>query len=106
MEKAAKVVATVFLVIPGVALWLGAMMAWRGYVLAILWGWFAVPAFGLPALSVPMAIGLAMVAGGFTGQKRSIDEVTDPEKKWMTRVAPFLSPLMALGIGWIVKQYV
>ena len=26
---------------------------WNGYVLSILWGWFFVPALGLPPLSIP-----------------------------------------------------
>lgn len=35
--------------------------AWSGYTLSVLWGWFMVPAFGLPALSVAQAYGVALV---------------------------------------------
>jgi len=32
-----------------------------GYVLSIMWGWFVVPLFNLPPLSVPYAIGIILV---------------------------------------------
>ena len=38
----------------------------RGWVLSILWRWFMVPTLGLPALSVPQAIGIALVVGMLT----------------------------------------
>ena len=34
-----------------------------GFVLTILWGWFIVTTFGLPQLSIPAAIGLALISG-------------------------------------------
>lgn len=37
-------------------LFLGLMCAWQGYVLSVLWGWFFVPTFGVPALSVPSSV--------------------------------------------------
>jgi len=40
----------------------------RGWVLSILWRWFMVPTLGLPALSVPQAIGIALVVGMLTHQ--------------------------------------
>lgn len=32
-----------------------------GYVLSVLWGWFIVPTFGLPLLTIPVAIGVMLV---------------------------------------------
>lgn len=34
---------------------------WQGFVLTKLWAWFIVPVFGLPALGLVPAIGLAAV---------------------------------------------
>jgi hypothetical protein len=105
METAAKILVGV-IAAPFVAALVALMVIWQGYVLAILWGWFMVPAFGLTPLSVPMAIGVSMVASSFTGKKRSYNEMTDPKKNWQNMVFPFLSPAFALGVGWVVKQYV
>lgn len=33
-----------------------------GWVLTVLWGWFVVLTFGLPSLSIPIAIGINLVA--------------------------------------------
>jgi hypothetical protein len=106
MELAVKVFFWAVFGVPAAALLIAARMVWTGYALAVLWGWFMVPAFQLPALSVPMAIGVSMVLGGMTGLKRSHDEMSDPAKKWQAFVYPFLSPAFALAFGWIVKHYV
>lgn len=34
-----------------------------GWVLTVLWRWFIIPTFGLPALSIPLAIGINLVVG-------------------------------------------
>lgn len=39
-----------------------AVTVWRGYVLAILWNWFAAPVFG-PSLTTWQAVGLTGMLG-------------------------------------------
>lgn len=46
----------------------------RGLVISILWGWFAVPLFGLPAIGIAYAIGLSTLLAGFFGVKISMEE--------------------------------
>lgn len=79
----------------------------RGWVLSILWGWFMVPILGLPALSIPQAIGIAVVVGLLTHQSHSSPEdKNEPNgKKWGRMLEPLLSPWIALAFGWVVKQY-
>lgn len=36
-----------------------ASMLLNGYAFSVLWGWFIVPVFGVPALSVMQAVGIA-----------------------------------------------
>lgn len=73
---------------------------WNGFVLSVLWGWFMVPTFSLPHLGVAPAIGVALVIGYLTHQRKSDKE------EWGDALAyAALSPLIALGIGWIVKQW-
>jgi hypothetical protein len=38
----------------------------RGFVLSILWGWFMVPIFNVPTLSIAPAIGLSLIVGFLT----------------------------------------
>jgi hypothetical protein len=71
----------------------------RGYVFAILWGWFIVPAFHAPSISTPLAIGILITIGEVTRQY-----VPSKEKDtWMPICTALLSPLMALLCGWIVR---
>lgn len=73
----------------------------RGWVLSILWGWFAVPILGAPQIDIPQAIGIALVVGTLTHQYV-------PSKEgdiWPPLAAIAIGPLVALLIGWIVKGF-
>lgn len=48
-------------------LWPGSVVL-RGFVLAKLWLWFAVTTFGVPAIGIAQAIGLAMMLALITYQ--------------------------------------
>lgn len=75
----------------------------NGWVLSILWGWFLVPIFGLPPLSIPQAIGVYLVVGFLTKQMDTTkDEYLDRSKMI---VATFLWPAVAWVIGAIVKGF-
>lgn len=78
---------------------------WGGYVLTVLWGWFIVPVFELPALTIPHAIGLAMVVTYLTYQADFKTEETRSEMKQFATACAyvFIKPAIALGIGWIVQ---
>ncbi len=79
---------------------------WRGYVLTILWGWFIVPTFNAPALSVATAIGIATVVGMFSSVQ---NESKDEDKKYSALalyfVNGFVTPALALGIGYLVTLW-
>lgn len=78
------------------------LMIWRGYVLSVLWGWFAVP-LGAPAVSIPIAIGCAILIGLFTPSGKGKAAPIDHGKVMFTG---FLDPAFALGFGYIVLQFV
>jgi hypothetical protein len=80
---------------------------WKGYVLTVLWAWFVVPTFGLPALAIAPAIGLAMVVSFLTHQS---DAIKEPEGDFAERLAKSVSlvlvmPALVLGVGWVVHQF-
>ena len=79
----------------------------RGYVLSILWRWFMVPTLGLPALSIPQAIGIALVVGMLTHQSHHYPENKDEKTstKVVRSLGPFVAPFATLLVGWIVHQF-
>jgi NADH:ubiquinone oxidoreductase subunit 6 (subunit J) len=102
----AAVLATLAVVF-GLPLILTASAIWSGYVLTHLWVWFVVPLFGLPALSLAGAIGVTLVVSfmTFQYQRNNKDDMTPGRRfgeviGWIT-----LRPLLALTVGWVVKQW-
>jgi hypothetical protein len=53
------------LAIPWVAAFFAFVIAVRGVLLSMLWGWFMVPTFGLPALGVAQSVGVSIVISMF-----------------------------------------
>lgn len=82
--------------------------AWAGLTLSVLWGWFVVPLFGVPALSVAQAYGLGLVVRAASGLK-------DPDSKdkggfglaiaRMVLLPPFICGLFLL-FGWVARAWV
>lgn len=85
---------------------IAAAAALKGWVLTVLWGWFVVPVFHLPQLSLPAAIGLSAIVGYLT--RENVDAVAPvrTRKQKLGRAAFVWSgPFAALGFGWIVHQF-
>lgn len=80
---------------------------WRGFVLTLLWAWFAQPVFGLPALGLAQAIGVSLTIGFLTHEYAdcAAKEGTALERAARPLVQMILGPLFALLIGWVVKQW-
>lgn len=78
---------------------------YSGFVLSVLWGWFVVPVFHLPALTIPVAIGLGLIVGLLT-QKIPTDE----ELKASSIINVFLYPLIngtiLLVAGYVAHMFV
>lgn len=79
----------------------------NGWVLSVMWGWFVVPLFELPPLTIPYAIGISMVVGMLA--KNSVS--TKNEKKETSElvgeiIGVILAPLFVLFMGWIVKLFI
>jgi uncharacterized membrane protein SpoIIM required for sporulation len=68
----------------------------RGYCLSVLWGWFVVPIFGLPALTIAGALGLALVLNYFLRASK--------EGGGLTNV--FSEAVVVLVIGYIFHLFI
>lgn len=99
----------VLLAILGFVVLLVVSSIFNGYVLSVLWGWFIVPVFNLPVLTVVPAIGIAMVVSYLTYQYNKSDEDDNKissEKIGKLIAMAILRPLLALFFGWIVHLFI
>lgn len=78
---------------------------WTGLALSVLWGWFAVPLFGLPALTIWQAYGLVLLVR--TVQSWSQSKKDEKQSEIWAKVfiaPPFICGLFLL-VGWFVKAW-
>lgn len=96
----------------GTAIWqicvlvtlLGAGSISRGYIFSILWEWFVSLKFGLPTLSVPEAIGIALVMAFFSSKELKENvPFKKAVKTWFSMAVAI--PLVLLGFGAIVRMF-
>ena len=91
------------------------LLLWRGFVLQCLWGWFMVPLFAVPALTLGHALGVACVGwiltnGGSVDHNapwsRTIRTAADHRAAAVSALLAALGyPLLALATGWGVKTF-
>jgi Na+(H+)/acetate symporter ActP len=80
----------------------------NGWVLSVLWGWFIVPIFNAPQLSIPYAIGISFIIHMLTNKQ---SDTTNNKDKDVTTiiiealVSTFITPLLVLLFGWIVTLF-
>jgi hypothetical protein len=81
---------------------------WNGYALSIIWGWFVVPYFNLPPLSIPLAIGVTLVVSVLSNHRTGIEaeKEMEPGKKISILLGRIiLRPALVLLFGWIVTKF-
>lgn len=83
------------------------IVIYKGFILSVLWGWFIVPVFGLPALPVVAAIGINLVISFLTYQPiESKSENGDAMSAIGKAInAGILYPTIILFMGWIVHLF-
>jgi len=73
---------------------------WWGFAASVLWGWFAVPVFGLPPVNVPTATGLLLI---FRLAQGAAPYQRDAGVEWLVSLA--LNPAISLLFGWALKGW-
>jgi len=77
---------------------------WRGYVLSVMWAWFIVATFGMPAITVPVAVGIMYGVMLFKHMPSKIE--TDNRQEYSTLlVFDVIAPAVVLLFGWIAKAF-
>ena len=77
----------------------------NGWVMSVLWGWFVVPYFDAPILSIPVFIGISLLVGMLTHSSTYI-EAKDETEKIGRIVMPIFYPFLVLIIGSIVHLFI
>lgn len=91
-------------VIAFIILTVTALTVLNGFVLSQMWAWFVVPLFGLPALTIPYAIGLSMVFSLFTHRKPDMNK--DKKAAWGELGMMVVGRLLVLAIGYVLKFWI
>jgi len=97
----------VAVIVPLLIVWIAAICVVNGWAISILWGWFLVP-LGIPAISVPQAIGIAILTAMLFYHKNPTDNSDDEHKgaKFAGEIIGYTCrPFFALLAGLIVKQF-
>jgi len=77
------------------------LMIMSAFTLTVLWDWFVVTTFQLPALRIPQALGLGLIVSYFT-----MNRTTDPSKDFSdVMVDAITKPFVFLGLGWVVHLF-
>ena len=78
---------------------------WKGFVITLLWAWFIVTTFHLPALGLAAAIGLSCVSAILTWQYGPKDIKDIEENNHQAIILSFFYPALTLLIGWIAHMF-
>lgn len=87
------------------ALLIGTTALLKGFVITKLWGWFVVPAFGVAAISLPVAIGLGVLLSFMTCTYMSGMIVRKEDWLKNTLMLMYTHPIIVLFTGWIVQMF-
>ena len=78
--------------------------------LTVLWAWFVMPTFGAAALAFYAAMGLSLcvsyLRGSYSHSRQTeglYDEAVDTSNFSTMTTHFFITPLMVLGLGWLIQ---
>lgn len=79
----------------------------RGWTLTVLWAWFVMPTFKLPAIGIAPALGISLVVGYLTRQDFDVEQPKRTQGERFARAVglALLSPALALAFGWVVHLF-
>lgn len=82
-------------------------VAWRAYALSLMWGWFIVSTFHVPAITSAQALGVSMVAATITIGVARDEDKDDSIARRVSRAClkAFLTPVMMIAFSYPVTWF-
>lgn len=83
----------------------------RGWAFSVLWGWFVVKQFDLPAISIPLAIGISLIVSYLTyDTAQALQRQREDKREWSEKtmesfVVGVIAPPIFVGFGWIYQLF-
>ena len=92
-----------------IIVWIAAVIL-RGWVLTVMWGWFMVPVFNAPSISIAAGLGISMIVSFLTSEHKPATKSETPKSEAWLRLAEqlvfaILYPLLTLAVGYIVQLF-
>ena len=80
----------------------------NGLTLSILWQWFAVEVYGMVEVSIPVAVGIMLMAGLVTANLKKVEwkDTSYRARFWRLALYPFFKTAMFLGVGWFFHLFI
>ena len=79
----------------------------NGWTFSILWSWFIAGTFGLPELSIPLAIGFALTVSFLTMNSSAQLETKELVEVMLEALfTAVVKCLVSIASGWVVLQFV
>lgn len=77
----------------------------RAYVASVLWGWFIVPAFGLPTITTLTWWGIIAIRKLTWSDisREDLRESTD-EERWLTAIIWLIASPLLLAAAWLTTK--
>jgi hypothetical protein len=88
--------------VAGIAAMIGLGASINGFMLSIMWGWFIVPTFNLPKITVPVAIGMMLMVSFVSYKPEGMKKEYKEEGQWVGQIA---LPFLIFSVAWIVHYF-
>lgn len=109
MKKLIGITIAIIIFVPVFLITIVPAILWRSFVITKLWAWFVIPTFGLPELSILVATGLVTLVTSLpketnqNTQKNTNEDGSNFVVEYIT--ASFITPALALGVGYIITLF-
>lgn len=84
-------------------------VAANGWALSVLWSWFVAPVFHIAELSIPAAIGIALVVRVLTWEYGKTPQTTDEDRDVVVLIGKtvgiLIGTVFAVFFGWFIHLF-
>lgn len=77
----------------------------KGFIFTYLWKWFVIPVFAVDPISIPLAIGLSIIASFLTVNMNDITELSS-EEQLVKIIYMYVYPIIVFGVAFVVQAFI